>query len=94
MKIWDEKPHTFGSPIRISKRGSMGWEYDNEDSDDSEDIEEVSIDLSSSDERSNNGDEDVDNDDMQARNLVGRRVWRPFWWAEWTNVNVGFNVAN
>ena len=55
----------LGVLFRISKGGGIGGVYDNEDSEDAEDIEEVSIDLSSSDERSNNGGEDVNNADMQ-----------------------------
>jgi hypothetical protein len=41
---------------------------------DEEEIEDVSIDLSSSDEKSTNGGEDVDNGDMRACRCGGCRV--------------------
>ena len=62
----------FGVVFASISRGSMKGGYDNEESVDAEEIEEVSIDLSSSsDEKSNNGGcEDVDNGDMPGRRLL------------------------
>jgi hypothetical protein len=55
--------------------GEMGGGYDNEESVDEEEIEDVSTDLSSSsDEKSNNGGEDVDNADMRTWMWVDQEV--------------------
>ena len=65
METGDEKANTLGSPIRVNKMGRKWRGYDDEGSVEAEEIDDVSIDLSSSDEKSNNGGEDVDNRDMQ-----------------------------
>jgi len=58
-----------------STAGNVGAGYDNEESVDEEETEELSRNLSSSDKRSNCGGEDVEKADMQKR-LGERGGWR------------------